>query len=114
MFHRSFLLASLVVCLAVLPSDADTFNAYAGPNAWGPPVQLNAHLGPVTYTVSTTTVVGKTVVVGEVTYTNAEGRTVTQKFSKSITFRTGNVVDRPTVRFKGNPTGSAVRISVSP
>src|SRR5262245_3496274 len=98
------LLSSMVLAMAATDSAkaADVYNAYAAPNTWGPAVALRAHLGPATYTVSYDAL-GKTSVIGEVTYYGPDGRWVTRQFFGSITFRTGNGVDAPTVRFKGTP-----------
>jgi hypothetical protein len=92
---------------------ADTYNAYAPPNAWGTPVALRAHLGAATITISYR-VVGDTVVVGEVAYFNKDGNEVKEMFNGEITIRTGNVVAQPKVRFKGIPLGSAVTVTTKP
>jgi hypothetical protein len=105
----------LTACAALLltacAARAETLNAYAAPNAWGPVTYLEAYLGPVTYTVRYEAL-GKTVVVGEVTYEGPKGRVV-KEFNGSVTFRTHGA-GRPSVRFKGLPLGSAVRVTISP
>jgi hypothetical protein len=93
---------------------ADYFDAYAAPNTWGPTYRLRAHLGRAGYTVSYKAV-GKTAVVGEVTYyATKSGPPVTRQFNGSISFTTGDCAATPTVRFKGIPFGSAVKVTVLP
>lgn len=111
MFFRVPVLAATVCLLLTVSARAETYNAYAGPNTWGPALQLN-HIGSVTYTISYSAL-GKTSVIGEVTYEGPGGQ-VTKQFNGSITFTTGRVVAAIKVRFKGTPFGSAVRVTVSP
>lgn len=84
-----------------------TFNAYAGPNVWGPWVQIAAHGGSVGYSISYEAV-GSTLVIGAVYYYGSGGW-VTQQFRDSISIRTGNVWATVHVCFRGTPFGSAVR-----
>ena len=79
---------------------------------WGPEVHLQAHTSAITYTISYAAV-GKTTVIGEVTYAASNGQFVTRQFNGSITFTTGNFVDSPIVKFKGIPFGSAVTVTVT-
>jgi hypothetical protein len=112
-------LSAVCVCLAVAlaltgPSNADDrLTAQAGPNVWGPKLNIRSHLGKATYTVSYKAV-GNTLVVGEITYWQTKDRQVTKEFNGSITFTTADVSGTPTVRFKGIPLGSVVNVSVGP
>lgn len=111
MVRRGF---ALVLVAALAGSGrSESYDAYAAPNTWGPPVLLKAHLGPINYAVSYRAV-GKTQVVGEVSYLGPDGREVVQQFNGSVAFRTGNVAAQPTVRFKGVPFGSAVVVTTRP
>jgi hypothetical protein len=112
MLLRATVLGATVCLLLTASARAETYNAYAGPNTWGPAVQVKGHVGSVTYTI-TYSAVGNTSVIGEVTYQGPGGQ-VTKHFNGSITFTTGRVVGAPTVRFRGIPFGSAVRVTVSP
>jgi hypothetical protein len=113
-FRIAFVATVMVACLAISRATAtDYFNAYAAPNVWGPKLTLRAHLGKATYTVSYKAV-GKTQVIGQVTYWATKNKEVTKEFNGSITFTTADVVATPTVRFKGIPLGSAVKVTVSP
>jgi hypothetical protein len=99
-----------------LPSQAwgrsYNFDAYAPPVVFGQWYDLPGHLGAVTYTVKYK-VVGNTVVTGEVKYFDAAGKLRTMPFSGGeVTFRTGESVAQPKIRFKGVPTGSVVRVIV--
>jgi hypothetical protein len=91
----------------------DRFDAYAGPCIFGPTYNLRAHIGAAPYTISYQAI-GKTVVTGEVTFIDVFGKQVTVPFNGTISFRTGNFVGVPKVRFKGVPFGSAVKVTVSP
>jgi hypothetical protein len=89
----------------------ERLNCYAGPSVWGPETRVIAHLGASTYTIDYEAV-GSTVVIGQVTYWETKDKQVTKEFNKSITFRTADVAAQPTIRFKGVPTGSAVKVTV--
>jgi hypothetical protein len=107
------LVAAAVAAGTNSASAVDRYYAYAGPNTWGPSVGLKTHVGAVNYTVSYTAL-GNTSVVGEVSFYGPDGRPVTRQFNGSITFRTGNIISSPTVKFKGAPFGSAVNVTVAP
>jgi hypothetical protein len=112
-WFSTVILTAVALWAGAASARADTYNANASPNTWGPPVAIKAHLGGATYTISYSAL-GNTTVLGEVTYTGPDGRDVTRTFHGSITFRTGLVVAQPSVRFKGVPFGSAVRVTVTP
>jgi len=104
------LFALAVFTVATSSVRADKYNAYAGPNTWGPVVALKGHLGAATYTLEASPV-GDTQIIGEVTYVSDGGHAVTRQFNGTITFRVGKFVGAPTVRFKEIPLGSAVTVS---
>lgn len=108
MLRSLFTLAVLTVANG--SACADRYDAYAGPTVWGPGVALKGHLGAATYTLEATPL-GDTKVIGEVTYVGEGGKTVTPQFNDTITFRVGEYVGQPTVRFKGIPFGSAVTVT---
>src|SRR5262245_13462017 len=88
------MLSTLTILMAAVlgwcgTARAETYNAYAGPNTWGPALQVKGHVGSVTYTISYSAV-GNTSVIGEVTYDGPGGQ-VTKQFNGSITFTTGRV-----------------------
>lgn len=104
---------ALAVVTTGAASAADYYNAQAGPNIWGEPIAVCAHLGPAPYTI-TYHALGNTSVIGEVTYYDPNGCQVTREFNGVISFRTGNVVASPKVRFKGTPFSCGVKVTVSP
>ncbi len=110
---KSTFIAAAIMILASQVCHAEKLNAYAAPSTWGAECPLKGHLSAIAYTVSYKAV-GKTKVVGRVTYVDKTGKEVTQEFNESITFTTGNLVGQPKLQFMGVPTGSAVTVDVKP
>ena len=91
---------------------ARLFTGYAAPLSWGPWVQVAAHGGVVSYTISYQAI-GNTLVHGAVNYYSSSGWR-TDVFRDSTTIRTGNAWAAVKVCFHGNPLGSAVRGQINP
>src|SRR5438132_1443379 len=106
-------LVYMLTCLDA-PANAAEFNAYAGPNVYGPETTVASHLGSVTLTISYQAL-GKTSVTGVVTYfKNADDDHPTEEaFVGSTTIRTADVVGNVVVKFRGTPFGSAVKLTVN-
>ena len=83
------------------------FTAYAPPMKWGTWVEIDAHGGPITFTISYRAV-ANTMVMGKVLYYSpSEWKEL--EFKNSIEIRTGNAWAPVKVCFKGIPTGSIVK-----
>jgi hypothetical protein len=114
--QRSVRIAAIAAILFVATSwtaIAKDFDVYAGPSAFGPRVEVGAHLGAATFRI-TYDVVGKTVVIGEVSYFKHKDdkEPTREKFNRAITIRTGNCAGSVHVRLKGIPSGSACKVTV--
>ncbi len=111
-WDRIALVTALVVITASATYARDTYNAYAGPNVWGPTLTIRAHLGKSRYVIEYEAV-GTSSVTGSVTYWNTADMKVTHRFNQTIIIETGNVVAAPQLQFKGTPTGTAVKVTVN-
>ena len=112
MFKTMIFTATLL--LAIASASAKEFAAYAPPaGVYGPEVEIGAHLGPATFAIKYEAI-GKTLVLAEVLFYGADGKLTRQEFNKSISIRTGDCIAPVKVRFKGVPTGSAVKVFVTP
>ena len=89
------------------------FDWYAPPMAYGMTKLLPAHLGPARYRI-TIEPIGNvpTQVTGLVTFMGPNGRLTSREFTHDIFFGTGNFVGQPTLRLKGSPTGTSVKVRV--
>jgi hypothetical protein len=105
----------LILATAALSSPATaraaSYSAYAGPNVFGPWIQVGAYLGSVQYSVSASPV-GKTAIMGEVRYYGTDGQLKVESFYGSKTVTTCDCVGTLQVRFKGLPLGTAVNVDV--
>ena len=70
-------------------------------------------MGPVRYTISYTPL-GDTRIEGEVKFYATDGRLYVIRTYDGMWIKCGNVVGKVWVRFKGIPTGSAVRGTIKP
>ena len=108
------LLGALTTGLLLTPTaHASTYSAYAGPNVFGPWIQIGAHAGAVAYSIKATPV-GSTTIVGEVAYFGVDGQRKVEPFYGSTVIRTCHCVGTIQVHFKGIPTGSAVTVTINP
>lgn len=108
------LLGALATGLALAPATrAGTYSVWAGPNVFGPWVQVASHASAITYKISAIPV-GNTAIVGEVMYFGVDGQRKIESFHRQITIRTCPCVGVVQVRFKGIPFGSAVDVNVNP
>jgi hypothetical protein len=106
---------ALLAAIAAVPSlaRAGTHHAYAPPNVFGPWVQVGAHSGAASFSISASPV-GSTAIVGEVRYYGADGRLRIEPFYGPKSIQTCNCYGTVQVRFKGVPLGSAVDVYVNP
>ncbi len=110
--NRAIVFAA-VLAAAYPTAAAVILDGYAPPLTWGPIVRLPGHIGPVTYQI-TLKPIGSANVLGSVNFVDERGEAKSTEFFGTITFRT-NGVGQPTLTMKSlGPTGTAVRIEVSP
>lgn len=88
------------------------FTGYAPPMSWGPWVEVGAHGGPASFSISYEAI-GDTMVYGTVNYYSRNGW-VTEFFKDSVTVLTGNAWAAVKVCFYGSPLGSTVTGYVDP
>jgi hypothetical protein len=91
------------------------FESYAPPVVWGPWQVVASHAGSVNYEISVEPI-GDTVIYGQVQYWkgNGGGNQVVEDFRESTNVSTSNSYANVEVRFKGIPTGTAVRGTIAP
>jgi len=90
-------------------------NLYAPPLYWSGWTTVASHLGSISFSIETNAI-GSTQVFGRVRYYKGEGAgtQVDETFIGSTTIKTSNSVANVEVCFKGNPFGSAVRLTINP
>lgn len=107
------LLALALASVVAYPQNkALSFDAYAPPMVFGKWKTILSHAGSQRVTIEVEPV-GNTIVIGEVRYWQREDKQITCQFKDSITIQTAKVVAVIEVRFKGNPTGTAVQGTIN-
>ena len=87
---------------------------YAPPMVFGPWVVIASHIGSITYRINFEPV-GDTLIFGQIRYFKYRSfGKVEEEIVSGSQFVTADVIANIEARFKGNPTGSAVSISLKP
>lgn len=91
------------------------FNLYAPPLTWSSWTTVASYLGSIDFSIDTSAN-GSTQIYGRVRYYKGDGAgtQVDETFIGSTTIKTSNSVANVEVCLKGNPFGSAVRLTINP